>query len=562
MKEKKKNRKLLFQIGVVLIPVFLGLMAGILWVIYDSSVDGYLEAQNTHMEIFLNQVYAGCILADYADQDMEDVKEWAFKRLASDPEAAAEAITQEENDAAFKDLMDDKVSQVWTLSWLENSSDAVQRYAIKTIYEETQTHFQNDYIDQKYDDLFVVDLTDEHKGLVLYESLRKDGTRHVGDHYDLNASNHSAIEKLLESGKDEIVFERSDDIPAKGSYYIGYKPIYLNGKLYAAIGLVYNWKGIHDAVISTMNKAWLLGIGGFVLAMGIILAVLYRKSIRPLTRIQGIVREYTKDKNAEETLSRTAEINDRNEFGLLSDDIAGMVTEIDHYTKENIRLAGEKERTEKELYEAQVSVMVSQIQPHFMYNALTSIAMMCTIDPDVAQEATVTFADYLRGNMDSLKQKEPVPFEIELEHLKKYIYIEQLRFGKKLNIEYDIQTTTFKLPLLSIQPLVENAVKHGVGMKKEGGTVTIATRETDTTYEVIVSDDGVGFDAEEVKNRQKSKSDGRSHVGMENIKKRLHDQCGADVVIKSVVGEGTTAKVIIPKVTDSKDTDPNETGSK
>ena len=545
--EKKKNRKLLFQIGVVLIPVFIGLMAGILWVIYDSSVDGYLEAQNTHMEIFLKQVYVGSILRDDSDQDTVDMREWAIRRLASDPEVAAEEITQEENDAMYEELMKDTTDQVWTAPWVERSSDIIQRYVIKSFYYDTQSSFQDAYNDLKYEDLFIVDLTEEHRGLVLFESLRKEGNRHVGDHFNLNTSDHPAIAAMLESGKDEIVFERSDDIPYEGKYYIGYKPIYLNDKLYAAIGLVYNWESIRDAVISTMNKAWILGIGGIVLAMGIILTVLYRKSIRPLTRIQGIVREYTKDKNAEETLSRTAEIKDRNEFGLLSDDIAGMVTEIDHYTKENIRLAGEKERTEKELYEAQVSVMVSQIQPHFMYNALTSIAMMCTIDPDVAQEATVTFADYLRGNMDSLKQKEPVPFEIELEHLKKYIYIEQLRFGKKLKVKYDIQATAFKLPLLSIQPLVENAVKHGVGMKREGGTVTIATRETDTSYEVIISDDGVGFDAAEVKKRQETKSDGRSHVGMENIKKRLHDQCQADVVITSVVGEGTTAKVIIPK---------------
>lgn len=141
-----------------------------------------------------------------------------------------------------------------------------------------------------------------------------------------------------------------------------------------------------------------------------------------------------------------------------------------------------KERTEKELYEAKVAVMTSQIRPHFMYNALTSIAMMCTIDPETAQEATVTFAKYLRENMDSLKQTKPVPFAQELDHLKKYLYIEKLRFGKKLNIEYDIQATNFVIPLLSAQPLAENAVKHGVGMKKKGGTVKITSRETDTAY--------------------------------------------------------------------------------
>ncbi len=217
--------------------------------------------------------------------------------------------------------------------------------------------------------------------------------------------------------------------------------------------------------------------------------------------------------------------------------IVHLILDLRTQYKEAIRY----QKMQKELYEAKVSVMVSQIQPHFMYNALSSIAMMCTLNPETAQEATVTFADYLRGNMDSLKQTAPVPFTTELEHLKKYLYIEKLRFADLLNIEYDIQATDFKLPLLSIQPLVENAVKHGVGMTEDGGTVKISTRETENAFEVIVEDDGVGFDVNEKKN------DGRSHVGMENTKKRLHDMCGGEVIITSEIGKGTTAKVILPK---------------
>ena len=205
------------------------------------------------------------------------------------------------------------------------------------------------------------------------------------------------------------------------------------------------------------------------------------------------------------------------------------------------------QKLQKELYEAKVSVMVSQIQPHFMYNALSSIAMMCTIDPETAQEATLTFAKYLRGNMDSLKTTAPVPFEQELEHLKKYLYIEKLRFDDLLTIKYDIQTADFRLPLLSIQPLVENAVKHGVGMRQEGGTVTIATRETEEDFRVIISDDGVGFDAAEAEKLQETGSDGRSHVGMENTKRRISEMCGGSIVIESTPGEGTVATVILPK---------------
>ena len=218
--------------------------------------------------------------------------------------------------------------------------------------------------------------------------------------------------------------------------------------------------------------------------------------------------------------------------------IVRLIGDLRFQYKEAIR----HQQMQKELYEAKVSVMVSQIRPHFIYNALTSIAMMCEIDPGTAQEATVTFADYLRGNMDSLRQTNPVPFSTELDHLKKYLYIEKMRFADLLNIEYDIQTVDFQLPLLSIQPLVENAVKHGVGMKEDGGTVTIATKETDTAYEVIVSDDGVGFDPDAPK-----PDDGKTHIGMENTKKRLRDMCGAHVEITSAVGEGTTARVILPK---------------
>ena len=177
-----------------------------------------------------------------------------------------------------------------------------------------------------------------------------------------------------------------------------------------------------------------------------------------------------------------------------------------------------------------------------MYNALTSIAMMCELDPKTAKEATIAFSKYLRCNMDSLSQTKTVPFEQELSHLKNYLFIEKLRFDDLLNIEYDIQVTDFRVPQLSIQPLVENAVKHGVGMAEDGGTVKISTRQTDNAYEVIISDDGVGFDVNAPK-----KDDGRSHVGMENTRKRLKEMCGADIIITSKIGEGTTARVIIPK---------------
>lgn len=215
-----------------------------------------------------------------------------------------------------------------------------------------------------------------------------------------------------------------------------------------------------------------------------------------------------------------------------------LVLDLKKQYKESIRY----QQMQKELYEAKVAVMVSQIQPHFLYNSLTSIAMMCTKDPKLAKTATINFADYLRGNMNSLKQTAPVPFSQELEHLKKYLMLEQMRFGDMLTIQYDIQTTDFSLPQLSVQPLVENAVKHGVGMKEDGGTVTIATRELPDCYEVIISDDGVGFDVS-----APPKNDGKNHVGMENTRQRLKDMCNAEVIIESEIGKGAVSTIRIPK---------------
>ena len=225
----------------------------------------------------------------------------------------------------------------------------------------------------------------------------------------------------------------------------------------------------------------------------------------------------------------------------LVNQIVILIIDLHRQYQESIRY----QQMQKELYEAKVSLMVSQIQPHFLYNSLTSIAMMCTKDPKTARTATINFADYLRGNMNSLKQKAPVPFPQELEHLKKYLMLEQMRFGDMLRIEYDIRATDFVIPLLSVQPLVENAVKHGVGMKEDGGTVTIATREEDDCFKVIITDDGVGFDTS-----LPVEDDGRSHVGMENVRQRLKELCNADVIIESKIGKGTVATIRIPKAAD------------
>lgn len=199
---------------------------------------------------------------------------------------------------------------------------------------------------------------------------------------------------------------------------------------------------------------------------------------------------------------------------------------------------------ERELELANTSLMISQIQPHFLYNALNTIKYLIKRDPKSAEKAVISFSRYLRGNMDSITKKEPIPFAEELEHTKNYCDIELLRFGDKLNIIYDTPVTSFSLPALSVQPIVENAIKHGVTKKPEGGTVTVTTSENEHYYLIKVQDDGVGFD---VDNPDLTPSDTHAHIGVNNVRERLTNMVNAEFIIESQIDIGTCVTIKIPK---------------
>ena len=196
---------------------------------------------------------------------------------------------------------------------------------------------------------------------------------------------------------------------------------------------------------------------------------------------------------------------------------------------------------EKELTESRVAVMLSQIQPHFLYNALSSIAELCRENPAKARTSVLDFAEYLRGNLKSLQTKRTVSIDDELSHVRRYLSLEKMRFEDSLCVVYDICATGFYLPQLSVQPLVENAVKHGVGESEGGGTVTIRTWEDTNSWCVAVEDDGVGFDPDEAAH------DGQIHIGLENVSNRIAGLSGGTLTVTSQKGHGTSAVIRIPK---------------
>lgn len=197
--------------------------------------------------------------------------------------------------------------------------------------------------------------------------------------------------------------------------------------------------------------------------------------------------------------------------------------------------------SETALLKSNATLMLSQIKPHFIYNTLTTIQSMIKLNPEQAYHTTGIFASYLRSNISAIDSFDPVPLSKELENVRSYADIEQIRFGEKLQVIYDIQSCAFSLPPLTIQPLVENAIKHGIRKRSGKGAVTISTFEDEDHYYATVADNGVGFSPD--------KTDNPMSVGLKNIEYRLRTISNGRLEIDSRPGEGTTMRIIIPKGT-------------
>ncbi|MBO7356014.1 MAG: histidine kinase [Lachnospiraceae bacterium] len=208
---------------------------------------------------------------------------------------------------------------------------------------------------------------------------------------------------------------------------------------------------------------------------------------------------------------------------------------------------------EMQLKEKQLALMMSQIRPHFLYNTLNTIYTLCKKDGDEAGRMILDLAGYLRINFENMDSIVPVPFKDELAHTRFYLSIEKRRFGDDIKVVYDIATESFALPALSLQPLVENAVKHGIRKTKDTGTVTIKTWEEQDGVHLMVEDDGGGFDTStwEADIAAGAGDDPeeyahRRSVGLRNVRDRIIDMCGGTMEIQSTIGEGTRVILVIP----------------
>lgn len=212
-----------------------------------------------------------------------------------------------------------------------------------------------------------------------------------------------------------------------------------------------------------------------------------------------------------------------------------------NYSEQELQLA-EKDRQlaeqERKLTERRISVMMSQIRTHFIFNVLTTISTYCKSDAKKADDALIRFSRYLRRNIKTIEQEGLIDFQTEMEQLEDYIALEQLRFGDMIIFTKELEVTSFQLPPLTIQPIVENAIKHGLVEHDKSGVITLQTVREKDSIVITVADDGVGFVPEECEKEDS--------VGIKNVRYRLENMVGGSLTIESAPGEGTTVIIKVP----------------
>ncbi|WP_460801540.1 sensor histidine kinase [Microbacterium sp. GXF6406] len=200
------------------------------------------------------------------------------------------------------------------------------------------------------------------------------------------------------------------------------------------------------------------------------------------------------------------------------------------------------------LAEAELRSLRAQISPHFIYNALTAIASFIHADPERARDLVLDFADFTRYSFR--RQGEFTTLAEELQSIHSYLTLERARFGDRLEVTLQIapETLSTVIPFLSVQPLVENAVRHGLEPGEGGGSIRIIANDDATHTEITVEDDGVGMDPESLRALLTVGDDG-AHVGLRNVDTRLRQMYGAEggLVVETNTGAGTLVRMRVPK---------------
>ncbi|MHC1694831.1 MAG: ATP-binding protein [Eubacteriales bacterium] len=233
-------------------------------------------------------------------------------------------------------------------------------------------------------------------------------------------------------------------------------------------------------------------------------------------------------------------------FDLGANDYIAKPFEADEL-KSRVSTLVQLKRTVNSLVSAELNFLQAQIKPHFLYNALSVITSLSIREPKQAKTLLMHLSDYLRGSFNFENHSGLVSLSDELQTVKAYLSIEEARFEERLRVEYDVEPDiSASIPILCLQPIVENAVRHGIIQRVEGGTVRISVKAVDTQVVISVEDDGVGMTQDRL--AELFEAGEAKGVGIRNIQKRMLAMYGHGLIIESTIGQGTKVTMTIPNM--------------
>ncbi len=196
-----------------------------------------------------------------------------------------------------------------------------------------------------------------------------------------------------------------------------------------------------------------------------------------------------------------------------------------------------------ELARAQLQTMKAQLQPHFLFNTLNTISVLTTEDPEKANRMILLLSDLLRQTLE-ISQADEVTLKHELDLLRAYLEIQRMRFRRRLVVSYDVDAELLgaNVPHFSLQPLVENAIRHGIAKQRSGGRINISAHRMNGSLVLQVQDNGPGLSVEHMRQRN------GTGIGLANTRQRLSCMYGSlsSVAIQPCEPKGTLATIVIP----------------
>ena len=401
MKQERKRTKIGLQIGIIVVPVFLLVLAATTVIMYNSAIDGFLEAQNTRMEEMLANP-AENVVAQYFNK--------LFDFFEAHPEEVVTPITEEE-EKVYTEAVNIGYAFGIDENWFVDQPDMVKMCVAKKLYFELVYNMLYYMSKDDYDCLFLIDPDNE---TVLFEAEREDLPPHdvlFGEDYEKNVRSHAEIRKEdlklsklaavrnILSGEEGVQFENRSPLH-NSKYYTAFTPIVLGGRIRAVLGISYNWTEFSNNTIKRMAVPLLIGVVGILLLMLLLLFVIRKKIVSPVLEIEQGLADYTKTKDSAAVQARMNRIRTGNETEDLSEYVSELAGEIDTYTAENIRLAAEKERVSAELS------LATQIQSDMLPNIFPAFPdrpefdIYASMDP--AKEVGGDFYDFFLVDDDHL----------------------------------------------------------------------------------------------------------------------------------------------------------------